>query len=144
MAVHLYDVPNPDARPRRVTFTPDDMVWYTDDERSMLGRLDPKTGNITEWPSPGGAWSRPYAIMAIGNIIWYDESWMTPTILVRFDTETQKFQSWPIDNCDDGMHVLVKDSEQNLWFACHATGRLGKVEIKEGRGTRAAIGSPIK
>ena len=60
MAVHLYDLPNPDARPRRLTIGPDDVVWYTDFERGMLGRFDPKTGAFSEWPSPGGAWSRPF------------------------------------------------------------------------------------
>ena len=34
--------------------SPDDMVWYTDYARGFLGRLDPTTGKVTEWPSPSG------------------------------------------------------------------------------------------
>ena len=40
----------------------DDVVWYTDYSRGYLGRFDPKTGKVTEWPSPGGPQSQPYGI----------------------------------------------------------------------------------
>ena len=48
--------PRPDtgARPRRIAITSDDIGWYTDFARGYLGRLDPKTGGVREWPSPGG------------------------------------------------------------------------------------------
>ena len=131
MAVHLYDIPNPDARPRRLTIAPDDVVWYTDFERGMLGRFDPKTGAFSEWPSPGGAWSRPYPLLVIGNAVWYNESWLTPTTIVRFDIETHETQSWPVENCDDGMYLFYPD-KNGFWFTCHGTDRLGKVEVNEG------------
>ncbi|OFW00062.1 MAG: hypothetical protein A3F68_05085 [Acidobacteria bacterium RIFCSPLOWO2_12_FULL_54_10] len=133
MAVRTYSVPNPQARPRRLAITPDDVVWYTDHERGKLGRFDPKTGEFNEWPTPGGEWSRPYGMVAVGDVIWYNESWMDPTLLVRFDTKTKQFRSWPIEDCFDGIYHMVADSDQNLWFTCHATDRIGKVEIMEGR-----------
>jgi streptogramin lyase len=97
----------------------------------MLGRFDPKTGSFSEWPSPGGAWSRPYPLLVIGNAVWYNESWMTPTTIVRFDIETHQSQSWPVENCDDGMYLFYPDKD-GFWFTCHGTDRLGKVEINEG------------
>lgn len=129
MAVRLYEIPNPAARPRRPAITPDGAVWYTDFERGMLGRLDLKSGKFDEWPSPGGAWSRPYAIYALGNVIWYNESWLTPSTIVRFDPETHQFRSWPVADCDDGIYQFVADGDRNLWFTCHGTDRIGKVEI---------------
>ena len=62
------------TRPRRVAITSDDVLWYADYSRGYLGRLDPKTGKATEWPSPGGAESQPYGITALHDVIWYSES----------------------------------------------------------------------
>ena len=47
--------PNKDARPRRIAIGKDDTVWYGDYARGFLGHLDPKTGKVEEFASPGGA-----------------------------------------------------------------------------------------
>ena len=72
------------------------MVWYADYSRGYLGRLDPKTGAVKEWPSPSGPKSAPYGISTIKNVIWYSESEASPNTVVRFDPKTEKFQSWAI------------------------------------------------
>ena len=90
-------LPNEASRPRRVAITSDDVLYYTDYSRGYLGRFDTKTGKVTgEWPSPGGPQSRPYGITWVNGIIWYSESAVRPNTLVRFDPETEKFQSWVI------------------------------------------------
>jgi virginiamycin B lyase len=71
-------------------------VWYADFSRGYLGRLDPATGKVIEWPSPSGPKSEPYGISAINDIIWYSESGTTPNTVVRFDPQTEKFQSWAL------------------------------------------------
>jgi virginiamycin B lyase len=72
------------------------MVWYTDYQRGYLGRLDPATGQVKEWPSPSGAKSAPYGISNINDVIWYSESEAMPNTVVRFDPKTEKFQTWAI------------------------------------------------
>src|SRR5678815_3156318 len=89
-------LPDPASRPRRITITSDDIVWYADFPRGYLGRLDPATGKVTEWQSPSGPKSEPYGISAINDIIWYSESGTTPNTVVRFDPRTGAFQSWAI------------------------------------------------
>ncbi|MGZ5662694.1 MAG: Vgb family protein, partial [Usitatibacter sp.] len=91
-----YPLPDPASRPRRLTITSDDIVWYSDYSRGFLGRLDPSTGNVREWQSPSGPKSEPYGISAIGDVIWYSESGTTPNTVVRFDPRSGKFQSWAI------------------------------------------------
>jgi virginiamycin B lyase len=63
-------LPDARSRPRRITITSDDIVWYADFSRGYLGRLDPATGKVTEWLSPSGPKSEPYGISAINDIIW--------------------------------------------------------------------------
>jgi len=96
LEIREYALPDPASRPRRITITSDDIVWYSDYSRGYLGRLDPATGKVTEWQSPSGPKSAPYGISAINDIIWYSESESTPNTVVRFDPKTEKFQSWAI------------------------------------------------
>ena len=49
------------------------MIWYVNSSQGRLGRLDPQTGEIKEWPSPSGPKSHPYAIAVVDGIVWYNE-----------------------------------------------------------------------
>lgn len=131
MAIRTYEAPWPDMRPRRMDIAADDTIWYTDFARGNVGQFDPKTEKWKEWPSPGGRWSRPYGMVLVGDVLWYSENFMDPSTLVRFDTKTKEFRSWPVENCFDGAYYMVADAEDNLWFTCHDTEYLIKAEITE-------------
>lgn len=81
---------------RRLDIAEDGMIWYVNSGKGQIGRLNPKTGELKEWPSPSGPNSHPYAIVALKDSIWYNESGVRPDMLVRFDIPTETFQSWPI------------------------------------------------
>jgi virginiamycin B lyase len=129
LAIREYVLPNADARPRRVAITHDDIIWYSDYARGFLGRLDPKTGKVTEWPSPGGPNSRPYGITAVGDVIWYSESNTSPNTLVRFDTKTQKFQTWAIPSGGGVVRNMVHTPDGNLWLACSGVNKIAFVQV---------------
>jgi len=44
LEIREYTLPDPASRPRRLTITSDDIIWYADYSRGYLGRLDPATG----------------------------------------------------------------------------------------------------
>ena len=98
MEITEHTLPNTDSRPRRIAITADDTIWYTDYPRGYLGRFDPKSGAVREWPSPSGPESGPYGMTSVGGILWYTESAVRPNTLVRFDPETEQFQSWAIES----------------------------------------------
>jgi virginiamycin B lyase len=81
---------------RRLDIAEDGMIWYVNSGKGRLGRYNPNTGEIKEWPSPSGARSHPYGIVVVNGIVWYNESGMRPDALVRFDPQTETFQSWAI------------------------------------------------
>ena len=89
-------LPDAGSRPRRMAYGADDSIYYTDYPRGMLGRLDPQSGKVTEWPSPGGPKSEPYGIVFAKGAIWYSESGTRPNTIVRFDPKTERFQTWAI------------------------------------------------
>ncbi len=124
-----YELPHADSRPRRIALTPDDVVWYTDYTRGYLGRYDPETGDVQEWASPGGADSRPYGIASVGNVIWYSESSARPNTLVRFDTDTEVFQSWVIPSGGGVIRNMMATADGDLVLACSAVNRVALVEV---------------
>jgi virginiamycin B lyase len=124
-----HELPNADSRPRRIALTPDDVVWYTDYPRGRIGRYDPKTGDVKEWMSPGGEKSRPYGIASVGNVLWYTESYSRPNILVRFDTETEAFQSWIIPSGGGVVRNMMATADGDLVLACSAVNRVAYVDV---------------
>ncbi|HEX6999316.1 MAG TPA: cytochrome C [Gammaproteobacteria bacterium] len=121
--VKEFATPTPDTRIRRLALTSDDIVWYVDSARGYIGRLDPATGEIKTWPSPSGPASHPYAIEVVDDVIWYNESHQRPDALVRFDPNTEQFQSWAIPSgvgiirhmraTPDGRGLVIHQSSTN-------------------------------
>jgi len=81
---------------RRLDIAEDGMIWYVNSGQGKIGRYNPKSGEIKEWDSPSGKNSHPYAIVVVNGIVWYNESGMRPDPLVRFDPQTETFQSWAV------------------------------------------------
>jgi virginiamycin B lyase len=130
MEIKEYTLPSPDSRPRRIAITPDDAIWYTDYPRGYIGRFDPATGTVKEWKSPGGEKSLPYGIAAAGHILWYSESGVRPNTLVRFDSKSEKFQSWIIPSGGGVVRHMMATPEGDVLLACSGVNRVAFVDVK--------------
>jgi virginiamycin B lyase len=130
MAIKEYVLPNAAARPRRLAIGPDGMVWYADFARGYLGRLDLATGAVKEWLSPSGEKSEPYGIVFSKGALWYNESAAKPNTIVRFDPQTEKFQSWAIPGGGDIVRNMDVTRDGNPVIADSLTNQIGLVEIK--------------
>ena len=108
---------SPDARPRRIAITPDDIIYYADYARGFLGRLDPKSGAVKEYASPSGPRSQPYGITYLNGAIWYNEGAVKPNTLVRFDLKTEKFQSWAIPAGGGVVRNMMTTRDGNIVMA---------------------------
>jgi virginiamycin B lyase len=119
------------TRPRRLAITLDDMIYYTDYARGYLGRFDPKSGKVDEWPSPGGRQSEPYGITATSDaMVWYSESEVQPNTIVRFDPRTQSFTAWPIPSGGGVVRHMVATAQDNVYIACSGVNKVGIVEVR--------------
>jgi virginiamycin B lyase len=130
MAITEFPLPNAAARPRRLWFESDDSIWYTDFPRGMLGRFDVKTSTIKEWPSPSGPKSEPYGIVFTKGAVWYNESGAKPNTIVRFDPQTEKFQSWAIPGGGDIVRNMDVTPAGDPVTANSLTNQVGLVEIQ--------------
>src|SRR5262245_11322521 len=130
MQITEYPLPNAGARPRRIAIGPDDMIWYTDFARGFLGRLDTRSGNVKEWGSPSGPKSEPYGVVFTKGAVWYSESAAKPNTVVRFDPQSEKFQSWVIPGGGDIVRNMDVTPDGNPVLANSLKNEVGLVDIK--------------
>jgi virginiamycin B lyase len=129
MAIKEWTLKDPEARPRRIAITDDDIIYYADYSRGYLGRVNPKTGEMKEWPSPSGPRSQPYGITFLNGAIWYNESAVKPNTLVRFDPKTEKFQSWVIPAGGGVVRNMMTTRDGNIVIAESALNIVGLVTV---------------
>jgi virginiamycin B lyase len=68
----------------------DDNVWYASMYTDVMGKLDPKTGKVTEYPSPyGERGTRDMSVDAKGRI-WYGAQPYLKAGYFRVRTEAEK------------------------------------------------------
>src|SRR5437016_9627796 len=71
LAVVEYQIPRDRAFPHDPAVGKDGIVWYTDQQNSFIGRLDPTSGKITDYATPTPA-SGPHGIVvAPDGSVWY-------------------------------------------------------------------------
>ncbi|MEX2352840.1 MAG: cytochrome C, partial [Gammaproteobacteria bacterium] len=130
MEIQYYDLPHEDSHVRRLGIDSKGIVWYVNSGRGKIGRLDPVSGDIREWDSPSGPDSHPYALVVVNDIVWYNESAVRPDTLVRFDPETEVFQSWEIPSGVGINRRMWVTSDNNILIHQSSTNRIGIVEIE--------------
>jgi len=130
MEIRYYEVPNEKSFIRRLDIDSKGIVWYGNSTMGRIGRLDPQTGNIQEWPSPSGPDSHPYALVVVNDIIWYNESGVRPDTLVRFDPATEEFQSWAMPSGVGINRKMWVTRDNNILVHQTSTNRVGIVKIE--------------
>ena len=91
-----YDLPRPVAMPHDAAIDGDGMIWYSDFGSQFLGKLDPKTTKVVEYPVPVTKPGAPAGALDLrfdpqGNV-WL--GLMYQGSIAKFDRKTQKFQTW--------------------------------------------------
>ena len=93
-----YDLPRPVAMPHDVVVDSDGMAWYSDFGQQFIGRVDPNTGNVTEFPIPVLKKGFPMGTLDLQldkeQNLWV--SLMYQGGIAKFDRKTEQFQVYPI------------------------------------------------
>jgi streptogramin lyase len=93
-----YDLPRRQIQPHDVVLDSDGMVWFSHFGEQFLGRLDPKTGKVSEYPIPVAKAGFPVGTLDLrtdkaGNL-WV--GMMYQAAVARFDKKTETFKVWSI------------------------------------------------
>ena len=142
LEVNYFAIPHEDSRIRRLDIASDGTIWYVNSSRGKIGHLDPNTGAVREWDSPSGPKSHPYAIAVIDDIVWYNESGQRPDALVRFDPETETFQSWAIPSGIGIIRHVWVTRDKDLLIHQSSSNRIGRVKVVDAQ-DEAANTNPI-
>ena len=122
-----YDLPRPTIEPHDVIVDEHGMVWYSDFAEQYFGRLDPKTGKVTEWPVPEFKPGYPNGMLDLeedkDGQFWL--GMMFQGALARFDPKTEKFQFYPLP-------PELNDMDAQLDFVALQYGVDGKVWADNG------------
>src|SRR5437879_1257103 len=91
-----YDLPNPLIQPHDVVLDREGNAWYSDFGQMFLGKMDPKTGKVTQYPIPvvKPGWSEGTLDLEIDRD---DNPWvgvMYQSAIAKFDRKTGKFRMW--------------------------------------------------
>ena len=104
-----YDLPKPTRQPHDVIVDSQGIVWYASFGEQILGKLDPRTGTVTEYEIPILKPNAPMGIL--GMRFDHDENpWLAMQFqggIAKFDRKTEHFQTWSLPPELNGPHVQV-------------------------------------
>jgi len=126
----LWPTPTPGSRPHDPLATPDGALWWSGQFANRLGRLDPKTGEMKEYPIPvrGG----PHGLIndKDGNI-WYGGNWGGH--IGKLDVKTGEWKQYNMpDPAAKDPHTPMFDKDGILWFSVQNGGFMGRLDPKNG------------
>jgi len=132
VSMKVWQVPTPGSRPHDPLAARDGSLWYTGQMANVLGRIDPKTGKIREYPlktphcGPHGLDEDQR-----GNI-WFTGN--TGALIGKLDPKTGTVTEYnlPDPNAQDP-HTLIFDRSGILWFTVQNANRIGRLEPKTGQ-----------
>jgi virginiamycin B lyase len=113
-----YDLPRPTAMPHDVILDQSGNAWYSDFGHQFVGKLEPKTGKVTEYPVPVLKAEQPPGNLDIefdktGNL-WI--GLMLQAGIAKFDPKTEQFTMIPLpkdinNNASQQAMVMPSSSE---------------------------------
>lgn len=146
-SVREYEVPA-GSRPHDVAVAADGTVWYTAQGSGELGRLDPRTGRVTEVGLGPG--SRPHGvIVGPDGAAWITDGGLNA--IVRVDPVTSAVRRFELPSTRPAadLNTAAFDTRRRLWFTGQAGiyGRLdpatGDMEVFDAPGGRGPYGITV-
>lgn len=127
---YRYPIP-PDSTPARLVTLRflEGNVWATGITANWIVQLEPSTRKTTEYPVPKG--SSPYGL-AIGgdHRVWYAAE--VGNLVGRLDPATGRITYYNVPTAKSEVRGMAADAEGNLWVAATESGKLLKVDFRNG------------
>jgi virginiamycin B lyase len=130
VTIKEWPVATPGSRPHDPAAARDGSLWYTGQLTNKLGRLDPRTGDIKEYPVKPSTGPHGLIEDKDGNI-WFTGNFSS--VIGKLDPKTGKVTEFPMpDPAAKDPHSLVFDREGTLWFTVQQGNRVGRLDPKTG------------
>jgi virginiamycin B lyase len=136
-----YALPKKTRQPHDVIVDSEGMAWYASFGEQILGKLDPRTGAVTEYPIPVLKPGFPMGILGMR----FDEDenpWLAMQFqggIAKFDRKTEKFQTWSLPPDLNGDHVQINQVspgrhhvDGKVWLQDAGTYRVFRLDVRSG------------
>src|SRR5882762_6956363 len=137
-----YDLPNPLIQPHDVMLDREGNAWYSDFGQMFLGKMDPRTGKVMQYPIPvvKPGWSEGTLDLEIDRD---DNPWvgvMYQNAIAKFDKKTEKFRMWTTPrewDTDAGQlgHIAIEGthSDNKVWIKNSDGGHIYRLDLVSDR-----------
>ncbi len=117
-------------RARDPVEAPDGMIWYVGQQGNTIGRVNPRTNEVREWPLPEGALPHSVNVDAQGGV-WYMGN--GNGTIGKFDPATGQAREYrmPDANARDP-HTAEFDSNGIMWFTLQQSNMIGRFDPRSG------------
>jgi len=137
-----YDLPRETISPHDVIVDKEGIAWYSSFGEQNLGRLDPKTGEVREFPIDVHKPGFPTGLLGLrsdreGNL-WLGN--MYQATILKFDPKTTKFTTWKLpseQNIDAAQVNMVSPQASHVdgkvWSQNNGFAGVHRLDVKSGK-----------
>ncbi|MGQ0533243.1 MAG: Vgb family protein [Caulobacteraceae bacterium] len=117
-------------RARDPVEAPNGMIWYVGQQGNTIGRINPRTNEVREWPLPEGALPHSVNVDAQGGV-WYMGN--GNGTIGKFDPATGAAREYrmPDPNARDP-HTAEFDRNGVMWFTLQQSNMIGRFDPQSG------------
>ena len=137
-----YDLPQRTRQPHDVIVDSEGLAWYASFGEQILGKVDSKTGKVTEYEVPLLKSRMPTGSLAVrfdeDENIWLGMQFQGG--VAKFDKKTEKFQTWSLPPELNGDYVQVNQVspehhkvDGKVWLQDAGTYRVLRLDVKMGK-----------
>ncbi len=125
-----WQVPTLGQRSRDPVEAADGTIWWAGQSGNLIGRINPVSGEMVEYPLPAGAMPHSVTVGPDGDI-WYTGN--KNGTMGRLNPETGKIKVYPMpDPAARDPHTAVFDRHGILWFTLQQSNMVGRLDPETG------------
>ncbi len=130
LSFETWVVPTLGQRSRDPVEAPDGSIWWVGQWLDIVGRIDPATGDMREFPLPAGA--KPHSVTPDADgIMWYLGN--RNATIGRLDPISGEITEYPMPEADaKDPHTGEFDAQGRFWFTLQHSNRVGRLDPDTG------------
>lgn len=137
-----YDLPQKTRQPHDVIVDSTGFAWYASFGEQILGKLDPRTGRVVEYPIPLLKPGAPTGMLGVrfdqDENVWLGMQFQAG--IAKFDRRTETFRTWSLPAELNGPHVQINQVgpsrssvDGKVWLQDAGTYRVMRLDLASGK-----------
>ncbi len=140
VAFKEWQTPTLGQRSRDPIQAADGTIWWAGQWGNLIGKIDPRTGEMKEYPLPANAMPHTVTLDAQGNV-WYTGN--KNATIGYLDPKTEKITEFKMPDPEaKDPHSAVFDAKGILWFTMQLSNRVGRLDPATGEIRIVAMTAP--